>query len=209
MNWASHIDKETGRPVETEVAKKLRNCEQIEHWPSTTGGKNWPHAAYSPETGLLYANTINQARMFKHLPTKAHVVGQRYMYVENIPIPLKPGEATGHIEAIDPLTAQAKWRVPLTDFQIWSAMLATGSGLLFTGKETGEFIALDADTGQQLWQFQTGSGINAMPVTYTHNGKQYVTVLSGIGGLYWNAQRERLKDKVSPGGSVWTFALVD
>ena len=108
VNWASHIDKETGRPVETEVAKKLRNFEQIEHWPSTTGGKNWPHAAYSPETGLLYANTINQARMFKHLPTKAHVVGQRYMYVENIPIPLKPGEATGHIEAIDPLTAQGQ-----------------------------------------------------------------------------------------------------
>ena len=209
VNWASHIDKETGRPVETEVAKKLRNFEQIEHWPSTTGGKNWPHAAYSPETGLLYANTINQARMFKHLATKPHVVGQRYMYVENLPIPLKPGEATGHIEAIDPLTAKAKWRVPLTDFQIWSAMLATGSGLLFTGKETGEFIALDADTGPQLWQFQTGSGINAMPVTYTHNGKQYVTVLSGIGGLYWNAQRERLKDKVPPGGSVWTFALVD
>ena len=99
--------------------------------------------------------------------------------------------------------------MPLTDFQIWSAMLATGSGLLFTGKETGEFIALDADTGQQLWQFQTGSGINAMPVTYTHNGQQYVTVLSGIGGLYWNAQRERLKDKVPQGGSVWTFALVD
>ena len=209
VNWASHIDKETGRPVETEVAKKLRNFEQIEHWPSTTGGKNWPHAAYSPDTGLLYANTINQARMFKHLPTKQFVSGQRYMFVENLSIPLKPGEATGHIEAIDPLTAKAKWRVPLTDFQIWSAMLATGSGLLFTGKETGEFIALDADDGKQLWQFQTGSGINSMPVTYTHNGKQYVTVLSGIGGLYWNAQRERLKDKVPMGGSVWTFALID
>jgi alcohol dehydrogenase (cytochrome c) len=48
-----------------------------------------------------------------------------------------------------------------------------------------------------------------MPVTYTHNGKQYVTVLSGIGGLYWNAQRERLKDKVPTGGSDWTFALID
>ena len=108
MNWATHIDKETGRPVETEVAKKLRNFEQIEHWPSTTGGKNWPHAAYNPETGLLYANTINQSRMFKHLPTKPHVVGQRYMYIENIPIPLKPGEAIGHIEAIDPLTAQGQ-----------------------------------------------------------------------------------------------------
>jgi alcohol dehydrogenase (cytochrome c) len=87
-------------------------------------------------------------------------------------------------------------------------MLATGGGLLFTGKTTGEFIALDVDTGKQLWQFQTGSGINAMPVTFTHKGRQYVTVLSGIGGLYWNQQRERLKDIVPQGGSVWTFALL-
>ena len=87
--------------------------------------------------------------------------------------------------------------MPLMDFQIWSAMLSTGGGLLFTGKETGEFIALDADTGKQLWQFQTSSGINAMPITYTHKGRQYVTVLSGIGGLYWNVARERLKERAA------------
>src|SRR6266404_892282 len=85
-----------------------------------------------------------------------------------------------------------------------SATLSTGGGLVFTGKETGEFIALDADTGAQLWQFQTGSGINAQPVTYTHKGRQYVSVLSGIGGLYWNINREALKN-VPQGGSVWTF----
>ena len=87
-------------------------------------------------------------------------------------------------------------------------MLSTGGGLLFTGKETGEFIAVDADTGKIVWEFQTGSGINAMPVTYTQQGRQYVTVLSGIGGLYWNIWREQLKDNVPHGGSVWTFALM-
>jgi alcohol dehydrogenase (cytochrome c) len=112
------------------------------------------------------------------------------------------------MEAINPLTGEKKWRTPLHDYQIWSAMLSTGGGLLFTGKETGEFIAVDADTGKIVWEFQTGSGINAMPVTYTHQGVQYVTVLSGIGGLYWNIWREQLKDKVAPGGSVWTFALL-
>jgi alcohol dehydrogenase (cytochrome c) len=208
VTWASHIDKETGRPVETDVAKKLRAGEQIEHWPSTLGAKNWPHAAFNPETGLLYANTMHIARMYKHLEVKPHVVGQRYMYIENIPIAKKPGEPYGHIDAIDPLTGQQKWRVPLTDHPIWAAMMATGGGLLFTGKETGEFIALDAENGQQLWQFQTGCGINAMPITYTHNGRQYVTVLSGIGGLWWNIAREQLKDKVPQGGSVWTFALL-
>jgi len=208
VNWASHVDNETGRPVETDFAKSIRAGKATEHWPSTRGGKNWPHAAFNPETGLLYANTLHEGRMYKHLEIKPHVVGQRYQFIENLPLPRAADQPLGHMEAIDPLTAQKKWRTPLMDFQIWSAMLATGGGLLFTGKETGEFIAVDADTGKVVWQFQTGSGINAMPVTYTHQGRQYVTVLSGIGGLYWNIAREQLKDKVPQGGSVWTFALL-
>src|SRR2546425_95637 len=208
VNWASHVDPKTGRPVETDIAKSIRDMQATEHWPSTRGAKNWQHAAFNPKTGLLYANTLHEGRMYKHLETQPRIVGQRYQFIENLPLPRVPGEPVGHIEAIDPLTAAKKWRVPLADFQIWSAMLATGGGLLFTGKETGEFIALDADTGKQLWQFQTGSGINAMPVTFTHKGRQYVTVLSGIGGLYWNIAREQLKDKVPPGGSGWTVALI-
>ena len=208
VNWASHVDKETGRPVETDIAKSIRAGKATEHWPSTRGGKNWQHAAFNPETGLLYANTFHEGRMYKHLEIKPHVVGQRYQFIENLPLPRAADQPVGHMEAIDPLTAQKKWRTPLMDFQIWSAMLATGGSLLFTGKETGEFIAVDADTGKIVWQFQTGSGINAIPVTYTHQSRQYVTVLSGIGGLYWNIARERLKDKVPQGGSVWTFALL-
>jgi len=175
--------------------------------PATRGAKNWQHAAFNPKTGLIYANTMHEGRMYKHLETKPYERGQRYQFIENLPLASPPGTPLGHIEAIDPLTAEKKWRVPLMDFQIWSAMLASGE-LLFTGKETGEFIALDAATGKQLWQFQTGSGVNAMPVTYTYKGRQYVTVLSGIGGLYWNIARERLKDIVPQGGSVWTFALL-
>jgi alcohol dehydrogenase (cytochrome c) len=208
VNWASHVDPKTGRPVETDIAKSIREAKSTEHWPSTRGAKNWQHAAFNPQTGFLYANTLHEGRMYQHQEIKPHVVGQRYQFIENLPLKRAAGEPIGHIEAIDPLTAAKKWRVPLMDFQVWSAMLATGGGLLFTGKETGEFIALDAETGKQLWQFQTGSGINAMPVTFTHKGRQHVTVLSGIGGLYWNIAREQLKDKVPPGGSVWTFALM-
>ena len=207
INWASHVDMKTGRPVETEIAKSIREMKATEHWPSTRGAKNWQHAAFNPKTGLLYANTLHEGRMYKHLETKPYERGQRYQFIENLPLPRAADQPVGHIEAIDPLTAEKKWRVPLMDFQIWSAMLASGE-LLFTGKETGEFIALDAATGKQLWQFQTGSGVNAMPVTYTYKGRQYVTVLSGIGGLYWNTNRERLKDIVPQGGSVWTFALL-
>jgi alcohol dehydrogenase (cytochrome c) len=208
VNWASRVDLKTGRPVETDTAKSIRDMKATEHWPSTRGAKNWFHAAFNPQTGLLYTNTLHEGRMYKHLETKPFKAGERYMFVESLPLPRAAGEPVGHMEAIDPLTAEKKWRVPLTDFQNWSAMLATGGGLVFTGRETGEFIALDADTGKQLWQFQTGSGVNAMPVTFTQGGRQYVTVLSGIGGLYWNIAREQLKDKVPSGGSVWTFALL-
>jgi alcohol dehydrogenase (cytochrome c) len=121
---------------------------------------------------------------------------------------VKEGEPYGQVEAIEPLTGKSRWRVPLTDNQNWSAMLATGGGLLFNGKHTGEFYAMDADTGATLWEFRTTSGVNSQPVTWTHQGKQYITVLSGLGGLYGQAHRARLPN-VPLGGSVWTFALRD
>jgi alcohol dehydrogenase (cytochrome c) len=206
VNWATGVDMKTGRPMESDVSKKLLASEQIELWPGVRGAKNWPHAAFNPETGLLYANTQHMARLYRFAPMEPYVAGTRYMFVENLPAPQPAGEPIAHVDAIDPLTGQQRWRTPLFDHPHWSAMLATAGGLLFTGKETGEFIAIDTDTGKTLWQFQTGSGVNAQPITYTHNGQQYVTVLSGLGGLYLEAARDLLKN-VPLGGSVWTFAL--
>ncbi len=208
VNWATHVDLETGRPIETDVGAKVRNMETIEMWPSTRGGKNWPHAAFNPETGLLYANTMHRGGIYRHIETKPHVSGQRYQFIENKPTPIAEGAAIAHVDAIEPLTGKQRWRAPLHDHPHWSAMLATAGGLLFTGKMTGEFIAIDSDTGKTVWQFQTGSGVNAQPVTFTRDGRQYVTILSGVGGLWWNAARQQLRN-VPQGGSVWTFALID
>jgi alcohol dehydrogenase (cytochrome c) len=84
-------------------------------------------------------------------------------------------------------------------------MLGTDGGLLFTGKLTGEFLALDQDTGKQLWQFKVGSSVNAPPITYTHKGVQYVTILSGRGG----SNPTRSAGAIIPsGGNVYTFALM-
>jgi alcohol dehydrogenase (cytochrome c) len=83
--------------------------------------------------------------------------------------------------------------------------LVTGGGLVFTGKLTGEFVALDEDTGATLWQFKTGSSVNATAITYTHKGRQYVAVLSGLGG---GLARRFAASTVPAGGSVWTFALM-
>jgi alcohol dehydrogenase (cytochrome c) len=206
VNWATHVDMATGRPVESDMARKVRAGEQIELWPGQWGAKNWPHAAFNPQTGLLYANTMHASRMIRFVPVE-YKPGQRYVGLENLPAPRALNEPIAHVDAIDPMTATHKWRAPILDIPHYSAVIATAGGLLFTGKETGEFIALDIDTGKTLWQFQTGSGINAQPITFTHKGRQYVVVQSGLGGVNVNRMGEQLKN-VPRGGSVWAFALM-
>ena len=84
--------------------------------------------------------------------------------------------------------------------------MSTAGGLVFTGAATGEVMAIDADTGKKLWEYQTGSGIIGLPVTWEHNGQQYVTITSGSGGVWALLGDERMA-KVPAGGSLWTFAV--
>jgi alcohol dehydrogenase (cytochrome c) len=118
---------------------------------------------------------------------------------------VKPDDVVGYHQAMDPLTGKMKWKVPITGIPNAASVLATGGGLLFTGRPTGEVIALDEDTGETLWQFKTGSSINAPAITYTRNGQQYVTVQSGLAG---SVIRRFVGDRVPTGSSVWTFALM-
>ncbi len=205
VNWATHVDMKTGRPVESEVAKKLRAGEKVQLYPSVRGGKNWMHAAFNPNTGLLYANTNEGYSDYKLIPIEPFKAGFRYQAVEATYSPVTPTTVGGHIEAIDPMTAKPKWSVPIMGELPGSAVLVTGGGLLFTGKHSGQVIAVDADNGNELWHFNTPSGVNAQPVTWTKNGRQYVTILSGVGGT--TSQRRGLPD-IPLGGSVWTFALM-
>ncbi|KAF3996717.1 PQQ-dependent dehydrogenase, methanol/ethanol family [Glaciimonas immobilis] len=208
VNWASHIDMETGRPVETGIAKSLRNGESAEIWPSIIGTKNWAHAAFNPHTGLLYANTLHMSSSYKLDTVAPYKPGMRWLGVKDVKIAFEPDAPHGFMAAIDPMTGIAKWKVPLNDSANWSSMLATAGSLIFTGRHSGEFIALDADTGKTIWQFQTSSGINASPITWSMNGKQYVTVMSGFGGLGKRWVGPSAKN-IPQGGSVWTFALAN
>jgi alcohol dehydrogenase (cytochrome c) len=161
--------------------------------------------AFNPATGLIYASTWNIARIQKIAPPRPIVPGKDSTgVVARIP-ETKPGDILGYFAAIIPLTGEKKWQVPLADFPSSAGMLATGGGLVFTGKMTGEFLALDQDTGKTLWQFKTGSSVNATAITYTHKGRQYVTVASGIGGILATRYAAHA---VPSGGSVWTFALM-
>ena len=207
INWAERIDVVSGRPVLTELSKRMIAGELVEMWPGPRGGKNWAPMAFNPKTGLVYLNSLHQPRLIKLVPPGEYKPGQRFTGAETKIPEVKPGDPWGYYMAIDPLTGETKWKVALLDFAQWAGMLATDGGLIFTGKLTGEFIAIDDDTGKILWQFQTGSGINAPPITYTYKGRQYVTVLSGLGGLS-AVSGTPVRQFVPPGGSVWTFALM-
>ena len=204
VNWATHVDLKTGRPVLTDVYKRFLAGEEVEIWPSR--GTNAVPVAFNPNTGLVYASTWNLPRIQKLAPPpKPQVIGANSTGIAARLPDIEPGDVLGHLAAINPLTGDKKWEIPLTDFPNSAGMLATGGGLVFTGALSGEFIALDQDTGRTLWQFKTGSSINATPITYTHRGRQYVTIASGLGGAL--ASRYAA-EKVPTGGSIWTFAVM-
>jgi alcohol dehydrogenase (cytochrome c) len=209
VNWATGIDPETGRPMVTDVFKQALEGKQVTVWPSVSGVTNWQHMSFSPLTGNLYINIIH--------------VGMTYEAPE--PPKLAPGRPSGpgtvkrttvvddpkvrgFLKAVDPVTGKSKWEVPYASPNFSSTMV-TASNLVFTGVMTGEFQALDADTGKILWSFQTPSGIVGQPITWERNGKQYVTVLSGIGGVYAQRAGDPNLDNLPTGVTLWTFALFD
>src|SRR5215471_14636695 len=203
VNWATEIDLKTGRPQLTDVYKRFASGEEVEIWPSR--GTNAVPIAFDPNTGLIYATAWQIPRIQQLAPPKPVVIGAGSTGVNATLPETKPGDAFGHLLAINPVTGEKKWEMPLTDFPSSSGILATGGGLLFTGKLTGEFMALDEDTGKTLWQFKTGSSINSTAITYTHKGRQYVTIASGLGGIL---ATRYAAGKEPTGGSVWTFALI-
>jgi alcohol dehydrogenase (cytochrome c) len=203
VNWATEIDLKTGRPALTDVYKRFAAGEEVEVWPSR--GTNAVPIAFNPTTGLIYASSWNIPRIQKIAPPRPVVPGKDSTGVVSRIPETKPGDVVGHFTAINPLTGEKKWEMPLTDLPSAAGMLATGGGLVFTGKLTGEFIALDQDTGKTLWQFKTGSSVNSTAITYTHKGRQYVTIASGLGGI---VATRYAAHAVPAGGSVWTFALM-
>jgi alcohol dehydrogenase (cytochrome c) len=200
VNWATHIDLKTGRPVPTDLLQRAMKGETVLLTPSR--GTNATLIAFNPNNNLVYANTWNFPRTFKFTEAKFVLGGDYTAMQSSMAVP--KGEPAGYHEAIDPLTGKVVWKTPMMEMPSSAGMLATAGGLLFTGELTGEVIALDQDTGKKIWQFKTGSSVNAPPITFTHKGKQYVAVLSGRGGS--NAGRF-VNNSVPAGGSVWVFAL--
>ena len=141
VNWATHVDLKTGRPVLTNVAERLMKGEEVEIYPQR--GTNATLFAFNPKTNPIYANTWDLPRIQKFVPYKFEQLGEPSTAAAGRNPELKPDDVVGYHVAMDPLTGKTKWKVPIKGIPNAASVLATGGGLLFTGRPTGEFIALD------------------------------------------------------------------
>jgi len=205
VTWADRVDLKTGRPVESAATQRIRAGSDEQIYPSIIGGKNWNPMSWNPATGLAYGNTFNMSWPYK-LAKPEYKQGEWYLGIDFRGVTMPKDEPTGYLSAIDPMTGKAKWQAAWPGLPSMAGTLSTAGGLVFTGAATGEFLAFDANNGKKLWQFQTGSGIIGLPVTWEKGGKQYVSVVSGAGGV-WALLGDARYSSVPAGGSVWTFAL--
>jgi alcohol dehydrogenase (cytochrome c) len=196
VTWGD-IEATTGR-----VSVQRTPTEQgTEICPGPAGAKEWPHAAYSQRTGLLYTPVVDACGTFRMKRGEFHE-GMPYWGGEATVLPSQVNG--GQVKAFDPGTGREVWSWK-SPHAIVASLLATGGDLVFVGEPTGEFSALNARTGERLWQFQTGSGIHSNPVTYSVAGKQYIAVPSGWGGWLKGFAPELYG--ASRGGALVVFAL--
>lgn len=211
INWASGIDLKTGRPVDTPMTAKVRTTEQatdfVDVWPSAFGGKNWMPMSFDPQRRLAFMNTVNLGMRVKYVK-QDRPGGPNWFLGLELGGFLSPEDGMrGSLVAWDPVAGKKVWEVP-AKAPFWSGVLSTASGLVFTGAQTGEFMAFDARDGRKLWQFQTGSGITGLPIAWERDGRQYITVTSGAATVYGALAGDPELANVPAGSSVWTFALL-
>ena len=180
VNWASKIDLTTGLPVRDAKygTTSKKNTEGI--CPAAIGFKDQQPAAYSPQTGFFYVPANNICMDYEGVEVK-YAAGQPYVGAI-VRMFAGPGGNRGRFIAWDPMKGKQVWEIkePLAAY---GGALATAGGVVFYGTMEGWLKAVDAKTGKELWKFKTPSGIIGNPMTYVGpDGRQYVAVLSGIGG---------------------------
>jgi PQQ-dependent dehydrogenase (methanol/ethanol family) len=214
VNWAAKIDLDKnsrtyGRPLvvpqySTEHQGEDVNTKGI--CPSSMGTKNQQPAAFSPDTGLFYVPTTHLCMDYEPFRV-SYTAGQPYVGAVLSMYPPPGTDNLGNFIAWDSKTGKIVWSIP-ERFAIWSGALATAGGVVFYGTLEGYLKAVDAKTGKELFRFKTVSGIVGTVMTYEHGGKQYVAVLSGVGGWAGIGLAAGLTDPTSGLGAVGAFAAL-
>jgi len=188
VNWATHIDMKTGRPQVVAKYSTGQNGEDVNTkniCPAALGTKDQQPAAFSPRTGLFYVPTNHVCMDYEPFQVE-YVAGQPYVgaTLSMFPAGKVTGDGTnnlGNFIAWDAGTGKIKWSNS-EQFSVWSGALATAGDVVFYGTLEGYLKAVDANTGKELYKFKTPSGIIGNVNTWKFEGKQYIGVLSGIGG---------------------------
>ncbi|MCR9242419.1 MAG: PQQ-dependent dehydrogenase, methanol/ethanol family [Rhodobiaceae bacterium] len=195
VTWASHVDMETGRPVENPAVGY--NIDPQFVFPSANGGHNWHPMAFNPDTGLVYiptqeiggiytlANQWKEGKEFKVRENWWNTGLDWADYVDVINGLLAEGGELpidhGYLKAFDPLTGETRWAIEMPSI-LNGGVLTTAGNLVLQGTADGRFVAYRADTGTELWRANVQTGIVAAPMTYEIDGEQYVAVMAGWGG---------------------------
>ena len=214
VNWATHVDlnrlsKTYGRPVlDPRYAPERTGEDETTPGicPGAIGAKNQQPAAYSPRTQLFYVPTNHICMTYEPF---------RVTYTPGLPfvgatLSLQPPPGDGHtgsLTAWDGVRGRTAWSIP-EPFSVWSGVLATAGDVVFYGTLEGYLKAVDARTGRELYRFKTPSGIVGNVTTYTHGGRQYVAVLSGVGGWAGIGLAAGLTDPSDGAGAVGGYAAL-
>jgi alcohol dehydrogenase (cytochrome c) len=192
LNWTPGLDPKTGLPLNYKPNADIQIYNEGSHGtrakpqagrlcPSHFGGKNWEPSAFNPALNLIYVSSVEGCNAIDTVEQKDfedqggavkprdRFTGGGFKLVDRL---------YGALKAIDPITGETRVNLRL-DYPAYSGVLATSGNLVFLGQPDGTFAAYDGKTLKELWSFNTGTGINAPPISYAVNGKQYVAVLAG------------------------------
>ena len=190
-NWASHVDKETGRPVLTGDANYLTGPKVV--MPSPLGIHSWHPMSFNPKTGLVYLPAHDTVAQYIATPARQTEPRNIVTFDQGVDMGAMPEDPTvvkqmvatmftGRLMAWDPVKQKAAWTVEYPG-QPNGGTLSTAGTLVFEGTSTGRLRAYAADTGALLWDAPANTGVVAAPMTYTVKGEQYVTFMAGWGGV--------------------------
>ncbi|MFG1203805.1 lanthanide-dependent methanol dehydrogenase XoxF5 [Xanthobacter aminoxidans] len=215
VNWASKVDMDKnsptyGRPLVVAKYSTEQNGEDVNSTgicPAALGTKDQQPASYSPDTGLFYVPTNHVCMDYEPFRV-SYTPGQPYVgaTLSMFPAPGSHG-GMGNFIAWDAKQGKIVWSNP-EQFSVWSGALSTAGGVVFYGTLEGYLKAVDAKTGKELYKFKTPSGIIGNVMTYTHKGKQYVAVLSGVGGWAGIGLAAGLTDPNAGLGAVGGYAAL-
>ncbi|HQT77215.1 MAG: quinonprotein alcohol dehydrogenase [Rhodospirillales bacterium 20-64-7] len=216
VTWTKGLDPETGRPAEYDPKLDVQKYNAAvtpsrEHpvtmiCPGNMGGKNWPPTAYNPQDKIWYIPVIESCNRITVKPEDpSKPIKKREFFTGGGPT--QPERITGSVTAIDVTTGKEVGKHE-TPYPMLGGLLATPD-MVFYGQPDGKVAALDAKSLKELWSFNTGAGVNAPPMTFTSDGKQYIAILVGQGGAWdkWFIDGTPELKRIQPGSMLYVFSL--